>query len=166
VRSASVRQASRNDHLGFDLDRYGLIWTAQKKPHFIALTRIRARLTVSGEVSRVRTQQAQNPVLERIRNERGIAGEIARECGITREAVWLWRRVPSERVLTVERVTGIPRHLIRPRSLSGRVTRFNDPRTRPIVAISAYCYRLTDVKIGLRSPKRSRCDTLATLRKI
>jgi hypothetical protein len=62
----------------------------------------------------VRTQQAQNPVLGRIRQERGLAVEIARGCGITREAVWLWRRVPSERVLIVERVTGIPRHLIRP----------------------------------------------------
>ena len=49
-----------------------------------------------------------------IRKERGLATRIARELGITREAVWLWKRVPSERVLVVEKVTGIPRHLIRP----------------------------------------------------
>lgn len=34
--------------------------------------------------------------------------------GITRQGIGQWRRVPSERVLTVERLTGVPRHELRP----------------------------------------------------
>lgn len=55
-----------------------------------------------------------NPVRDALRKERGLAGKIADACGITREAVWLWTRVPAERVLVVERVTGLSRHLLRP----------------------------------------------------
>ena len=40
--------------------------------------------------------------------------EIARACGVTRQAVFQWREVPWNRVLVVEKVTGIPRHRIRP----------------------------------------------------
>ena len=39
---------------------------------------------------------------------------IALQCGISRTAVRLWRRVPPLRVLDVERATGRPRRLIRP----------------------------------------------------
>lgn len=34
--------------------------------------------------------------------------------GISSQAVNQWRRVPAERVLEVERVTGVPRHELRP----------------------------------------------------
>lgn len=39
---------------------------------------------------------------------------ISREIGITHGAVSQWRRVPAERVIDVERVTGIPREALRP----------------------------------------------------
>lgn len=40
---------------------------------------------------------------------------LARELGgITSQAVSLWRKVPVERVIDVERVTGISRHDLRP----------------------------------------------------
>lgn len=45
---------------------------------------------------------------------RGIISDIARACGITPGAVSQWQRVPAERVLDVERVTGVPRHALRP----------------------------------------------------
>lgn len=61
-----------------------------------------------------RQQSRRNPVLELVRNERGTAPRIAAACGIQREAVWNWRRVPAGHVLTIERLLGIPRHLIRP----------------------------------------------------
>ena len=40
---------------------------------------------------------------------------IAREIGnITPQAVSQWRRVPAERVVEVERISGVPRHELRP----------------------------------------------------
>ncbi len=51
-----------------------------------------------------------------IKMQRGLISAIARECAVTHGAVsqWLRSRVPAERVLGVERVTGIDRHFIRP----------------------------------------------------
>jgi DNA-binding transcriptional regulator YdaS (Cro superfamily) len=34
--------------------------------------------------------------------------------GITPQAISQWNRVPAERVLDVERITGVPRHELRP----------------------------------------------------
>lgn len=45
---------------------------------------------------------------------RGTLITIARACDITHGAVSQWQTVPAERVLTVESVTGIPRHKLRP----------------------------------------------------
>lgn len=45
---------------------------------------------------------------------RGLRIRIARELGITHGAVSQWRRVPAERVLDVERIANIPRHVLRP----------------------------------------------------
>lgn len=41
-------------------------------------------------------------------------GRLASELGITPGAISQWDKVPSGRVLEVERITGIPRHVIRP----------------------------------------------------
>ena len=49
-----------------------------------------------------------------LRTTRGLAQLIAAECGISREAVWAWRKVPAVRAIGVERVTGIPRSVLRP----------------------------------------------------
>lgn len=46
--------------------------------------------------------------------ERGLRKRIAVALGITHGAISQWSRVPAERVLDVERVTGIPRHQLRP----------------------------------------------------
>lgn len=42
------------------------------------------------------------------------ASAIAVACGITRQGVSDWKRVPPGRVLTVEQVSGVPRHELRP----------------------------------------------------
>lgn len=46
--------------------------------------------------------------------ERGLRLKVARALGITHGAVSQWRRVPAERVLDVEGLTGIPREQLRP----------------------------------------------------
>jgi DNA-binding transcriptional regulator YdaS (Cro superfamily) len=56
----------------------------------------------------------ENPVLVQVRTVRGTATRIARAIGISRAAVSGWTRVPADRVLAVEGLLGIPRHLIRP----------------------------------------------------
>lgn len=58
-------------------------------------------------------QDGMNAILL-IRTPRGRISAIARALGITAWAVAKWRRVPAERVLAVERITGIPRHVLRP----------------------------------------------------
>jgi DNA-binding transcriptional regulator YdaS (Cro superfamily) len=44
----------------------------------------------------------------------GVRIRIARELGVTRSAVYQWTRVPVDRVLEVERITGVSRHVLRP----------------------------------------------------
>ena len=39
---------------------------------------------------------------------------VGRAFGITSQAVTQWQRVPPERVLEVERLSGVSRHLLRP----------------------------------------------------
>ena len=39
---------------------------------------------------------------------------LARGLGIKPQAVDQWKRVPGERVLDVERITGVSRHVLRP----------------------------------------------------
>lgn len=42
------------------------------------------------------------------------AAALARQLGIERQAVSQWRRIPVHHVLTIEQLTGIPRHELRP----------------------------------------------------
>ena len=39
---------------------------------------------------------------------------LGRKLGITGEAIMQWREVPSRRVLIVERMTSVPKELLRP----------------------------------------------------
>ena len=47
-------------------------------------------------------------------SERGFRIRLARKLGITHGAIYQWDKVPAGRVLDVERLTGIPRHELRP----------------------------------------------------
>jgi len=49
-----------------------------------------------------------------IRSQRGMLKRVADGLGITPASVSEWTRVPAERLPEVERITGIPRHVLRP----------------------------------------------------
>jgi len=51
---------------------------------------------------------------DRAVKEAGGPTRLAEKVGVTRSAVSQWRRVPAERVLDVERATGVSRHELRP----------------------------------------------------
>lgn len=52
--------------------------------------------------------------MDLLRSQRGLMTRIAGELGIERGAVAMWKKIPPERVPEVERITGIPRHQLRP----------------------------------------------------
>lgn len=53
-------------------------------------------------------------LLAHLNEERGRRNKLAAELGISPSAISMWRRVPVERVLEIERLTGISRHELRP----------------------------------------------------
>jgi len=55
-----------------------------------------------------------NSVLEKVITASGGAAELARHLNISRSAIAQWQQVPVNRVLDVERITGISRHDLRP----------------------------------------------------
>lgn len=44
----------------------------------------------------------------------GSKSELARRLGVKVQSIQQWHRIPAERVLQVEVLTGIPRHELRP----------------------------------------------------
>ena len=46
--------------------------------------------------------------------QNGLRRDIARVLNLTHSAVYQWLRVPSDRVVDIERLTGIPREVLRP----------------------------------------------------
>ena len=55
-----------------------------------------------------------NPVLVAIRNERGLATKLGNLVGISRSAVWMWRRVPPGHVLAVAKFMKLHPHEVCP----------------------------------------------------
>lgn len=56
----------------------------------------------------------QESPLERAKNAAGGAAGLSRLIGVTSQAISQWRRVPAERVIQVERATGVHRSELRP----------------------------------------------------
>lgn len=52
--------------------------------------------------------------LQRAKQIAGGGGVLAKSLGITAQALSQWDEVPPLRVLQVERITGVPRHELRP----------------------------------------------------
>jgi hypothetical protein len=53
---------------------------------------------------------------DELRRTPGVVSEIAKDLGIRRQAVHQWKVVPLERVVDVERITGVRRGRLRPDS--------------------------------------------------
>lgn len=53
-------------------------------------------------------------IVAHIRATPGLRAEIARACGITRQAVHQWKRVPPQQVLTVAEIIELTPEQIRP----------------------------------------------------
>jgi DNA-binding transcriptional regulator YdaS (Cro superfamily) len=49
-----------------------------------------------------------------IRSRRGLTSQLTREIGLSRGAISQWRVVPADKLVDVERISGIPRHILRP----------------------------------------------------
>lgn len=59
-------------------------------------------------------------IVERAAEKAGGVVSLARELGIKHTALYSWNRVPAERVLDIERITGISRHEQRPDVFGGQ----------------------------------------------
>lgn len=55
-----------------------------------------------------------DPGMKLLRGVRGRIPWLAKELGLTRSAIHQWDRVPAERVVEIERITGISREDLRP----------------------------------------------------
>src|SRR5262245_26144634 len=96
---------------------------------------------------------------EAIRAAGGV-GALARKIGISQPSVSNWSRVPAERVLVVEAVTGIDRSVLRPdlyseRHAGGDLEEVDAARAQEYTLLSA---------LLARAPDRALLDRLATLR--
>lgn len=76
------------------------------------MTRFRSRSNVEGHsgANAILREQGLEEAIKAI----GGVGALARALGISQPSVSNWNRIPAERVLEVEKVSGIGRHLLRP----------------------------------------------------
>jgi TorA maturation chaperone TorD len=91
----------------------------------------------------------------------GGVGALARKIGISQPSVSNWARIPAERVLTVEAVTGIDRSILRPDLYGAHHP--DGGGADPVDAARAQEYSLLAVLLA-RAPDQALLDRLATLR--
>jgi len=53
-------------------------------------------------------------LLERCAEAAGGIAKLASSLGVKHQSFYSWKRIPAERVLDLERITGISRHELRP----------------------------------------------------
>jgi TorA maturation chaperone TorD len=86
--------------------------------------------------------------MEAIRAAGGV-GQLARQIGISQPSVSNWTRVPAERVVSVEAVTGVDRSVLRPdlyggTELSGEVDEVDLARAQEYALLAALLMRAPD----------------------
>jgi TorA maturation chaperone TorD len=88
---------------------------------------------------------------EAIRAAGGV-GELARQIGISQPSVSNWIRVPAERVVPVEAITGIDRAVLRPdlygkRNMAGDIDEVNAARAQEYALLAALLMRAPDAAL-------------------
>ena len=97
---------------------------------------------------------------EAIRAAGGV-GELARQIGISQPSVSNWNRVPSERVVSVEAVTGVERGVLRPdlygQKMAGDIDEIDAARAQEYALLAALLTRAPDAAL-LSGLSRLRAD--------
>ena len=102
-----------------------------------------------------------DPGLQQAINAAGGVSELARKIGIAQPSVSNWSRIPAERVVTIEQVTGLDRALLRP-DLFGGILRMTNQIEETDAARSQE-YALLSVLL-VRAPDADLLSRLAGLR--
>lgn len=55
-----------------------------------------------------------HPIMQRCAEAVGGIAKLASLLGVRHQSFYSWKRIPAERVLEIERLTGVPRHELRP----------------------------------------------------
>jgi len=98
---------------------------------------------------------------EAIRAAGGV-GELARQIGISQPSVSNWIRVPAERVISVEAVTGVDRTVLRPdlydgRKMAGEIDEVDAARAQEYALLASLLLRAPDAAL-LTSLSKLRAD--------
>jgi TorA maturation chaperone TorD len=90
-------------------------------------------------------------VSEAIRAAGGVS-ELARQIGISQPSVSNWNRIPAERVISIEAVTGVDRALLRPdlyggTKMAGDIDEVDAARAQEYALLAALLTRAPDAKL-------------------
>src|SRR5664280_280074 len=82
----------------------------------------------------------------------GSVGELARQVGISQPSVSNWTRIPAERVVAVEAVTGVDRAILRPdlysgKKMAGDIDEMDAARAQEYALIGALLTRAPDAQL-------------------
>jgi len=82
----------------------------------------------------------------------GGVGELARQVGISQPSVSNWTRIPAERVVAVEAVTGVDRAILRPdlysgKKMAGDIDEMDAARAQEYALIGALLTRAPDAQL-------------------
>jgi TorA maturation chaperone TorD len=125
---------------------------------FIALVTLSNRSYSNFGAANLRNPRMRDFGLQEAIRTAGSVSELARRIGISQPSVSSWERVPADRVISVEDVTGIDRAVLRPdlfKSGADGVDEVDIARAQEYALLSA---------LLARAPDRTLIDKLATLR--
>ena len=93
-----------------------------------------------------------DPGLQQAINAAGGVSELARKIGIAQPSISNWSRIPAERVVSVEQVTGVDRALLRPDLFGGTspvndIDETNSARSQEYALLAALLARAPDADL-------------------